>query len=80
MAQRNTTARKKAAELSAGFAAREEELQNLAVEFFDLEEKVTTGRFKNAFRIISKSLKSCKRAVRTPKLSFVRSKPPLSMR
>ena len=39
MARRNTTASKKAAELSAGFAAREEELQNLAVEFFDLEEK-----------------------------------------
>lgn len=39
MARRNTIARQKAAELSAGFAAREEELQNLAVEFFDLEEK-----------------------------------------
>lgn len=43
MARRNTAASKKAAELSAGFAAREEELQNLAVEFFDLEEKSDYG-------------------------------------
>lgn len=43
MARRNTAASKKAAELSAGFAAREEELQKLAVEFFDLEEKSDYG-------------------------------------
>lgn len=43
MARRNTAASKKAAELSAGFAAREEELQNLAVEFFNLEEKSDYG-------------------------------------
>ena len=43
MVRRNTAASKKAAELSAGFAAREEELQNLAVEFFDLEEKSDYG-------------------------------------
>ena len=36
MARRNTAASKKASDLAAGFAAREEELQNLAVEFFDL--------------------------------------------
>ena len=46
MARRNTTASKKAAELSAGFAAREEELQNLAVEFFDLEEKSDYGKIQ----------------------------------
>ena len=43
MVRGNTTASKKAAELAAGFAAREEELQNLAVEFFDLEEKSDYG-------------------------------------
>ena len=43
MARRNTAASKKAAELAAGFAAKEEELQNLAVEFFDLEEKSDYG-------------------------------------
>ena len=46
MARRNTAASKKAAELSAGFAAREEELQNLAVEFFDLEEKSDYGKIQ----------------------------------
>lgn len=43
MVRGNTTASKKAAELAAVFAAREEELQNLAVEFFDLEEKSDYG-------------------------------------
>lgn len=43
MARRNTAASKKASDLAAGFAAREEELQNLAVEFFDLEEKSDYG-------------------------------------
>ena len=43
MVRRNTAASKKAAELAAGFAAQEEELQNLAVEFFDLEEKSDYG-------------------------------------
>jgi len=46
LARRNTTASKKAAELSAGFAALEEELQNLAVEFFDLEEKSDYGKIQ----------------------------------
>jgi hypothetical protein len=46
MVRRNTAASKKAAELSAGFAAREEELQNLAVEFFDLEEKSKYGKIQ----------------------------------
>ena len=43
MVRGNTTASKKAAELAAGFVAREEGLQNLAVEFFDLEEKSDYG-------------------------------------
>jgi len=46
LARRNTTASKKAAEFAAGFAAREEELQNLAVEFFDLEEKSDYGKIQ----------------------------------
>ena len=46
MARRNTAASKKAADLAAGFAAREEELQNLAVEFFDLEEKSKYGKLQ----------------------------------
>ena len=46
MARRNTAASKKAAKLAAGFAAREEELQNLAVEFFDLEEKSDYGKIQ----------------------------------
>ena len=47
MARRHTAASKKAAKLAAGFAAREEELQNLAVEFFDLEEKSKYGKIQN---------------------------------
>ena len=47
MARRNTAASKKAAELAAGFAAKEEELQTLAVEFFDLEEKSKYGKIQN---------------------------------
>ena len=46
LARRNTAASKKAAEHSAVFAAREEELQNLAVEFFDLEEKSKYGKIQ----------------------------------
>lgn len=46
MARRNTAASKKASDLAAGFAAREEELQNLAVEFFDLEEKSKYGKLQ----------------------------------
>lgn len=46
MARRNTAASKKAADFAAGFAAREEELQNLAVEFFDLEEKSRYGKLQ----------------------------------
>ena len=46
MARRNTAASKKASDLAAGFAAREEELQNLAVEFFDLEEKSKYGKIQ----------------------------------
>lgn len=46
LARRNTTASKKAAEFAAGFAAREKELQNLAVEFFDLEEKSKYGKIQ----------------------------------
>ena len=46
MARRNTAASKKASDLAAGFAAREEELQSLAVEFFDLEEKSKYGKLQ----------------------------------
>lgn len=46
MVRRNTAASKKAAKLAAGFAAQEEELQNLAVEFFDLEEKSDYGKIQ----------------------------------
>lgn len=46
MARRNTAASKKASDLAAVFAAREEELQNLAVEFFDLEEKSKYGKIQ----------------------------------
>lgn len=46
MARRNTAASKKASDLAAGFAAREEELQDLAVEFFDLEEKSKYGKLQ----------------------------------
>ena len=46
MARRNTAASKKASDLAAGFAAREEELQNIAVEFFDLEEKSKYGKLQ----------------------------------
>lgn len=46
MARRNTAASKKASDLAAGFAAQEEELQNLAVEFFDLEEKSKYGKLQ----------------------------------
>lgn len=50
MVRRNTAASKKAAELAAGFAAREEELQNLAVEFFDLEEKSKYGKLQKGIQ------------------------------
>ena len=50
MVRRNTAASKKAAELAAGFAAREEGLQNLAVEFFDLEEKSKYGKLQKGIQ------------------------------
>ena len=56
MARRNTAASKKAAELAAGFAAREEELQNLAVEFFDLEEKSKYGKIQKRIQEYQKKL------------------------
>ena len=57
MARRNTSASKKAAELAAGFAAREEELQNLAVEFFDLEEKSKYGKIQKRIQEYQQKLK-----------------------
>ena len=57
LARRNTAASKKAAEFSAGFAAREEELQNLATEFFDLENKSEYGK-------IQKRLEECQRRLK----------------
>ena len=47
MAQRNTTsARQKAAKYAATFAQREEKLQRLATEFFDLEDKSEHGKLQ----------------------------------
>lgn len=46
MARRNTTARQKAAAHAAAFAQREEELQELAAEFFDLEDKSAYGKLQ----------------------------------
>ena len=57
MVRRNTAASKKAAELAAGFAAREEELQNLAVEFFDLEEKSKYGKIQKRIQEYQQKLK-----------------------
>jgi len=63
MARRNTTASKKAAELSAGFAAREEELQNLAVEFFDLEEKSDYGKIQKRIQDYQQKLKELQKLI-----------------
>lgn len=47
MAQRNTTsARQKAAKYAAAFTQREEKLQRLATEFFDLEDKSKHGKLQ----------------------------------
>ena len=47
MAQRNTTsARQKAAKYAAAFTQREEKLQRLAIEFFDLEDKSEHGKLQ----------------------------------
>lgn len=46
MARRNTIARQKAAVHAAAFTQREEKLQELAAEFFDLEDKSAYGKFQ----------------------------------
>ena len=46
MARRNTTARQKAAAHAAAFTQREEKLQRLATEFFDLEDKSGHGKLQ----------------------------------
>jgi len=46
MARRNTTARQKAAAHAAAFTQREEKLQRLATEFFDLEDKSAYGKLQ----------------------------------
>ena len=46
MARRNTTARQKAAACAAAFTQREEKLQRLATEFFDLEDKSEHGKLQ----------------------------------
>lgn len=47
MAQRNTaSARQKAAKYATAFAQREEKLQRLATEFFDLEDKSDHGKLQ----------------------------------
>lgn len=46
MARRNTTARQKAAAHAAAFTQREEKLQELAADFFDLEDKSEHGKLQ----------------------------------
>lgn len=46
MARRNTIARQKAAAHAAAFTQREEKLQRLATEFFDLEDKSEHGKLQ----------------------------------
>lgn len=46
MARRNTTARQKAAAHAAAFTQREEKLQRLATDFFDLEDKSEHGKLQ----------------------------------
>lgn len=46
MARRNTTARQKAAAHATAFTQREEKLQRLATEFFDLEDKSEHGKLQ----------------------------------
>ena len=46
MARRNTIARQKAAAHAAAFTQREEKLQELAAEFFDLEDKSAYGKLQ----------------------------------
>lgn len=44
--RRNTTARQKAAACAAAFTQREEKLQGLATDFFDLEDKSEHGKLQ----------------------------------
>lgn len=46
MARRNTIARQKAAAHAAAFTQREEKLQELAADFFDLEDKSEHGKLQ----------------------------------
>ena len=46
MARRNAMARQKAAKYAAAFTQREEKLQRLATEFFDLEDKSAYGKLQ----------------------------------
>ena len=46
MARRNAMARQKAAKYAAAFTQREEKLQRLATEFFDLEDKSEHGKLQ----------------------------------
>ena len=50
MARRNTTARQKAAAHAAAFTQREEKLQELAAEFFDLEDKSEHGKLQKCIQ------------------------------
>lgn len=50
MARRNTTARQKAAAHAAAFTQREEKLQRLATEFFDLEDKSAYGKLQKCIQ------------------------------
>lgn len=58
MAQRNTTsARQKAAKYAATFAQREEKLQELAAEFFDLEDKSEHRKLQKRIQDYQQKLK-----------------------
>ena len=60
MARRNTSASKKAAELAAEFAAREKELQNLATQFFELENKSEYGKIQKRIQDYQQKLDDLK--------------------
>lgn len=61
MAQRNTTsARQKAAKYAATFTQREEKLQELAADFFDLEDKSEHGKLQKRIQDYQQKLEELK--------------------
>ena len=57
MARRNTTARQKAAAHAAAFTQREEKLQRLATDFFNLEDKSEHGKLQKRIQDYRQKLK-----------------------